>query len=182
MSGSLVRTEPLPPLDGNRWMREIMDLHAPPLRRFVHRLTAGTAVPADDILQETMLRAWRHRTVLGGDVETQRRWLFTVARRLVIDLARARALRPGTTGVVDVDTLCLTDHDTADRVVARQTIHTALAKLSAQHRTVLVEIYLHGHTTSEVAVRLGLPVGTVKSRTFYALRALHAAVGPMHDE
>lgn len=154
----------------------LYEMHADPLFRFLLRLTLGARHLAEDLLQETMVRAWRSIDVLAADQESQRRWLFTVARRIAIDAARARQARPTEVGAVDMSRLPATN-DAMEGVVAAHTVREALPKLKPEHRTVLIDLYFHGLSTGEVAARLGIPEGTVKSRAHYGLRALRAAVG-----
>ncbi|WP_244200517.1 sigma-70 family RNA polymerase sigma factor [Micromonospora arborensis] len=151
--------------------------HAEPLSRFLLRLTWGERHLAEDLLQDTMLQAWRHLDRLPTEPEAVRRWLFTVARRIAIDAARARQARPTEVGIADITQLP-EGADTAEGVVAAQTVRRALPKLTPAHRAVLIELYFLGRSTDEAAARLGIPEGTVKSRAFYALRALRAAIGP----
>ena len=66
--------------------------YAGPLLDYVQRLLGGDRFQAEDIVQETLLRAWRHADVLERD--SARAWLFTVARRLVVDGYRRRRRRP----------------------------------------------------------------------------------------
>ncbi|MEU7800462.1 sigma-70 family RNA polymerase sigma factor [Micromonospora arborensis] len=152
--------------------------HAEPLYRFLLRLTWGERHVAEDLLQDTMLQAWRHLDRLPPEGESLRRWLFTVARRIAIDAARARKARPTEVGMADMALLAESTADITEGVVAVQTVRRALPKLTAAHRAVLIELYFIGRSTDEAAAQLGIPEGTVKSRAHYALRALRAAIGP----
>jgi len=149
--------------------------HAEPIYRFLLRLTLGDAHLAQDLLQETMLRAWRQQDVLGIDSNSQRRWLFIVARRVAIDAARARMVRPKEIGTIDLATLPA-DDDPVERLIAGHDVGKALRALSEDHRRVLVLVYFHGRSTREAADALNIPEGTVKSRTHHALRALRRAL------
>jgi RNA polymerase sigma-70 factor (ECF subfamily) len=104
-----------------------------------------------------------------------RPWLLTVARRVAIDQQRARRARP-----LEVDDAVLETHvvddDPIDRAIESWLISDALASLTPSHREVLVETYYVGRTVAEAAAVLGIPEGTVKSRTFYALRAMKLAL------
>ncbi|MFI7080363.1 sigma-70 family RNA polymerase sigma factor [Micromonospora sp. NPDC049903] len=158
-------------------MSLIYETHSEPLFRFLLRLSLGARHIAEDLLQETMVRAWRNIDHLSSDPETQRRWLFTVARRIAIDAARARQARPTEVGAVDVSRMpTTTDH--VEEIVAVHTVHDALPRLKPEQRTVLIDLYFHGRSTAEIAARLDIPEGTVKSRAHYGLRALRAIVGP----
>ncbi|MGI5239296.1 sigma-70 family RNA polymerase sigma factor [Dactylosporangium sp. CA-139066] len=157
------------------WMAGVYETHADALYRFLLRLTLGQAELAEDHLQETLLRAWRHRDTLSADIAEVRPWLFTVARRIAIDAARARVARPAEITGIDL-AAHRADDDPIERAIARCDIRAALTELSPDHRQVLVELYLRGSSTTEAAATLGLHEGTVKSRTYYARRALRAVL------
>jgi RNA polymerase sigma-70 factor, ECF subfamily len=156
-------------------MRAIHETHSRPLLSFLLRLTLGERQLAEDLLQETMLRAWRHRAMLVASVEELRPWLFTVARRVAVDAARARQARPREMGAVDLATLPVQD-DSMERVLTVQAVRQAMGQLSPDHQAVLMAVYYRGRSAAEASVELGIPEGTVKSRTFYALRSLRAAM------
>jgi RNA polymerase sigma-70 factor, ECF subfamily len=165
---------------GREWaaherMRAVYEAHAKALYRFLLRLTFGERQAAEDLLQETFLRAWRHLDGLDADVSTLRPWLFTVARRISIDSSRARLARPAELPVVDMGVVPSGD-DAIERLVAAQTVRQALSCLSPEHRRVVVEIYYHGRSAGETAALLGIPEGTVKSRTYHALRKLRGVM------
>ena len=157
-------------------MHRLHATHADAVFRFLLRLTLGERHLAEDLLQETMVRAWSNIEVLDIDLEEQRRWLFIVARRVAIDAARARRVRPAEVGSVDLTHLAAAG-DGAETVIAGHLVRTALPQISAEHRAVLTALYFRGLTPGEIAATLGIPEGTVKSRTHYALRALRAAIG-----
>jgi RNA polymerase sigma-70 factor, ECF subfamily len=156
-------------------LRALHDEHGAALWSYVSGLLHGDRVRAQDVVQETLLRAWRNPTVLA-DPARSRAWLYTVARRIVIDDWRAASRRPET----------ITDRlpepaipDVADQTVDRQLVMAALKTLSREHREVLLESYFRGRSVAEAAQALGVPPGTVKSRTHYALLALRAAITDM---
>jgi RNA polymerase sigma-70 factor (ECF subfamily) len=156
-------------------MRQLHDLHAPPLFRFLLRITFGDRQGAEDLLQETLLRAWRKLDQLNADVRTLRPWLFTVARRVAIDAGRARHTRPVESTGVDLSSVPAAE-DPIERLIAAQTVARAMVRLSPLHQRVIYQIFFEGCTAAEAAARLGIPEGTVKSRTHHALRALRAAM------
>jgi RNA polymerase sigma-70 factor, ECF subfamily len=149
-------------------------LHGRPLFRFLLKITFGDRREAEDLFQETLLRAWRYLQDHTADAVGLRPWLYTVARRAAIDAARARQARPAEVTTADLATVPV-GRDDVDRLLTGLTIRQALMSLTPDHRQVLYEIYYRGRTARETADALGIPEGTVKSRMFYALRALAAA-------
>jgi len=146
---------------------------------FAHalRLAGGDRQRAEDLVQETLLRAWRHPDVLDPERGSVRAWLFTTARNLSIDAWRRRSSR-----VSEVITDTLPEppsEDEADRAVEGWLIAEALNRLTPTHRQVLIECFYRGRSVADAAVRLGVPPGTIKSRTHYALRALRLALTEM---
>jgi RNA polymerase sigma-70 factor (ECF subfamily) len=166
---------PLPAQLADDRMQALYSAHARALYRFLLRLTFGERAAAEDLLQETLLRAWRHLDGLTADVETLRPWLFTVARRIAIDAARARRARPAEVAVLDLGALPSRD-DPIEAMLTVQTVRQALNLLSPEHRGVLIEIYFRGRSAREAATVLGIPEGTVKSRAHYAVRFLRTAI------
>ena len=134
----------------------------------------GDRASAEDVVQEALIRAWRNPQVLTNGKGSTRGWLLTVVRNLVIDRARARASRPAEVAE-DPDTHPA-QRDHADLVATSVTVHAALSQLSPEHRVVLEKLYLEGRTLGDAASVLGVPTGTVKSRSYYALRALRATI------
>jgi RNA polymerase sigma-70 factor (ECF subfamily) len=132
---------------------------------------------AEDVVQEALIRAWRHPEVLTNGKGSIRGWLLTVVRNLVTDRQRARAARPAEVAeTAATGDLSAVVRDHADQVVASVTVLEALEGLSDDHRGVLDQLYFQGRSLGETATALGIPTGTVKSRTYYALRALRRAL------
>jgi RNA polymerase sigma-70 factor, ECF subfamily len=153
-------------------MRELYAEHAGPLLRYATHLMSGDRQRAEDIVQETLLRAWQHPGAIAG--RPARPWLFAVARNIAIDAYRARRARPQEVGVAALEVMPAADE--ADRALESWAVADALSTLRPEHRHALVETYYHGKSVAEAANTLGVPAGTVKSRTFYALRALRLAL------
>jgi RNA polymerase sigma-70 factor (ECF subfamily) len=106
-----------------------------------------------------------------------RSWLFTVARNIVIDEWRTKRSQSELT-VADVPEVPA-DAERTDQLLLSWVVADALTRLSAEHRAVLLECYYRGNSVAEASRRLGVPEGTVKSRTHYALRALRLALEEM---
>src|ERR1700722_18099835 len=140
-------------------IRALYAEHAAPLLRYAMHLMNGDRQRAEDIVQETLLRAWQHPEAIAD--RPARPWLFAVARNLAVDSFRARKARPSEVGEGALESWAVAD---------------AIRSLRIEHRSVLLETYYHGRSVAEAASVLGIPAGTVKSRTFYALRALKLAL------
>lgn len=153
-------------------LRALHDEHADSLRGYVAWLT-GDRHFAQDIVQETLVRAWRRPEVLDQSESSARAWLFTVARNLVIDDRRSAHARHE----ISSDQLPeLQTEDASEALFDAWLVSEALANLSPDHRLVVVNCYYRGQSTAEISHRLGVPEGTVKSRLHYALRALRLAL------
>lgn len=156
-------------------MRVLHDEHARALWSYALTLTSGDHGHAEDVVQETLLRAWRNPKVLDQSRGSARGWLMKVARNIAIDQWRARQVRPE----FATEELPEGGVDTTDEVVQSWLVTEALARLSFAHREVLVECYYGGRSTSQAAERIGVPEGTVKSRLHYALAALRLILQEM---
>ncbi|HET7014926.1 MAG TPA: sigma-70 family RNA polymerase sigma factor [Streptosporangiaceae bacterium] len=150
------------------------------LMRFALKLTLGDKHRAEDIVQETLVRAWRHPEIVDGHAETIRPWLFTVARNVAIDLWRMQSRRDDVIEDKPVDRANPV-HD-IDQAMTAMDVRAALAELTPEHRQVVVEVYYLGRSVAEIAELLGIPEGTVKSRTYYALRQLKRLLSGTPDE
>ncbi|PRX46094.1 RNA polymerase sigma-70 factor (ECF subfamily) [Prauserella shujinwangii] len=157
----------------SRLMRALHDEHAAALWSYALRLTGGERTRAEDIVQETLLRAWRHPGVLDQSQRSARAWLFTVARRIAIDGWRSAAARAEVPTEAPPE---LAVPDGTERALQGWLVSEALAELSARHREVLALCYFRGMSVADAALHLGIAEGTVKSRTHYALRALRMAL------
>jgi RNA polymerase sigma-70 factor (ECF subfamily) len=157
-------------------MQQLHDEHASALWGFCLHLT-GDPVRAEDVAQETLLRAWQHYEVLDEARGSVRSWLFTVARNIVIDEWRSKRFQNerATDQVPEPDDAV----DQTDTLLQSWVVADAITQLSPEHRAVLLECYYRGRSVAEAARRLGIPEGTVKSRTHYALRALRLALEEM---
>jgi RNA polymerase sigma-70 factor (ECF subfamily) len=157
------------PADADSALRQLYSSHAGALHRYVERFCPDRT-GADDIVQETFIRAWRHLPQLSADGRPVRPWLFRVARNLLTDADRAARSRPVTASVQPAE--AVGDDRELDQILDRQLIVGALQNLSPAHRTVLVETFYRGGTTVTLARQLGIPRGTARSRLHYALQAL----------
>ena len=156
-------------------VRALYNEHGRALLAYATRLLSNDRAAAEDVVQETLVRAWKHPEILVNEKGPVRGWLFTVARNLITDRVRARAVRPVEVSESPATPPIQLDH--AESVVDGMVVLAALEKLSDPHREVLIELYFVGRTVTEAAGVLGVPAGTVKSRSYNALRALREAFG-----
>ena len=166
-NGEASRTDVLD--DADDALRQLYAQHAKALHSFVWRFCLDRA-SADDIVQETFIRAWQHLPQLRADSRPIRPWLFRVARNLLTDADRAAQSRPVTVPASSAEEPG--DDSGLGQILDRQLVCDALQHLSPAHRTVLVETFYRGGSTATVARQLGIPDGTARSRLHYALHAL----------
>ena len=158
-------------------VRLLVDEHGGALYAFCVRWT-GDAQRAEDVVQEVFLRAWRSLSTLDLEHRPARPWLLSVARNLLTDAHRARQSRPELVHDERALASVATD-DEIDRAVESWQMAAAMQRLSPQHREVLVQAHWMGRSVAETATYLGIPPGTVKSRTYYAIRALRLLLEEM---
>lgn len=158
-------------------LRSAYDAHGAELYRFARR-ALGDAGQAEDAVQEAFVRAWRASDRYDPARASQRTWLFAILRNVVIDQARARRSRPGLASQAEghgASGGAIAD-DAIDQVLTAWQVDAALETLAEEHRRALVEVHWRGRPYAEVATELGVPEGTVKSRVYYGLRAMRAAL------
>lgn len=130
---------------------------------------------AEDCVQETFLRAWRARSRFEPGRGSLRTWLFAIERNVIVDAQRSltRMPMPASDRIDDVgrESDGVT-RDTSPDVDERLRIIAALALLSPEHRQVVVAVHLGGSSYAELSKSTGVAVRTLRTRTFYALRAL----------
>lgn len=149
-------------------LRTLHDHHAAELTRFALRLTRNREL-AEDVVQEVLLRAWKDPGLGTRDEAAARAWLFTVCRNLVIDKWRSASFRHES-GAAEVPEQ--SQADATSVILDRWLIAEAFKDLSVEHRAVISAAYYEGRTAAEIAERLQIAEGTVKSRLHYGLRSL----------
>jgi len=147
-------------------------------RRYERRLYGlglsllGDAGLAEELVQETAIRLWRSAPRFDPGRGSPSAFVFTIARRMAVDIWRRPSSRP-LLPEVEVDP---NREDEFDKLVRSLTVRDALDSLSDQHREVLELSYRGDLTQAQIADRLGVPLGTVKSRTYNALRSFKRAL------
>ncbi len=156
--------------------------HAGELFRLALR-SLGDRGLAEEVVQETFVRAWRNRERFDAGRGSLRTWLFSIARNLIVDAARARASRPpGPPGAATTQERrqeggheTKSREDPTERALTRMQVEEALLRLSEDHRAVISEVYYRGRTYADLAQELDVPAGTLRSRMYYALKSLRLA-------
>lgn len=159
-------------------------LHGPEIYRFVLR-GLDDAGAAQDVTQETFLKAWRHADKYDPELASLRSWLFGIARNTMIDHARAAAVRPWQARLLDPPAAQEAgEHvpDPTEQLLGAWLVEEALRRISEQHRVAIVETHLRERPHDEVAAELGIPVGTLRSRVFYGLKSLRTVMDEMGVE
>ncbi len=151
-------------------MGELYDLYAGTLYGFGQRRLADADL-AEELVQQVMTKLWRLAASYDHTRASVRTWVFMIARTAVVDLHRRREQ---VAVPVQIDDQA-DETDELDRLLRAEAVRAALDRLSPPHREVLELAYFNGRSQQEAADALGLPLGTVKSRTYYALKALRLA-------
>ncbi|MEV7236287.1 sigma-70 family RNA polymerase sigma factor [Streptomyces sp. NPDC051020] len=162
------------PEAADAFLRALYERHGHVLVRFAARLLGGDTHRAEDVLQEAAIRAWQHARSLDPTAEEIRPWLFAVIRNLVIDGYRAGQARPAE--VADRALEQASVPDGVDRALTMQIVLESMRTLAPYQREVLLHVHYLGRSVNQTAELLGVPPGTVKSRTYYAMRALREAL------
>lgn len=171
MRGRAVQT-----LRGDAAVRSAYDAHGGELYAFALR-HCGDHHAAEDAVQETFVRAWRAADRFDPSLASLRTWLYAILRNVLVDNTRAAMSRPR-----------LVDGDAAEEPAVEGPfeqaldgwlLEEALRRIRDDQRVVLVETYLRGRPYADVAAELGIPEGTARSRSFYALKALRLVLDEM---
>lgn len=163
--------------DRIRSVRDLHDSFAGALYVFAYR-QLGDRQAAEEIVQDTLLKAWRNADRFDPVRGSMSTWLFTIARNLITDRHRQRGARPRTV-TLPADTEPAAPDAQIERMLETWQVAEALAGLSDAHREAIIACYYRGFTVAEAATRLGIPVGTVKSRLYYGLRAMRLRLEEM---
>jgi RNA polymerase sigma-70 factor, ECF subfamily len=154
--------------DGDAALRALYAEHGHAVLAYAEGFTRDRG-RAEDIVQETFLRAWRHLPRLLADERPIRPWLLRVARRLLIDASRAARARPALSD--DDDTEPTVDGG-LEQLLDQTILADAMQRLSPAHQQIVIETFFLGTPMHVTAARLGVPPGTARSRLHYALNRL----------
>jgi RNA polymerase sigma-70 factor (ECF subfamily) len=160
------------PAEPDDRLRDLFSGHYAAVLSYACRLTCDDISWAEDVVQETFIRAWRHLEHMTPEHGSVRGWLMRVAHNLVMDGYRTARMRHGELPLDQADHIALPE--LSDQVLSAHLVRDALCRLPEPHRHALEATYLRDQTAAQAARQLKIPVGTVKSRVFYGLRMLRA--------
>jgi RNA polymerase sigma-70 factor (ECF subfamily) len=147
-------------------------VHRGPLLRQA-RTILGDPGLAEEVVQETFVRAWRACSTFDPDGSPMLVWLSVILRNLALDRMRARGRRPPLARSVPHEEVMVSARpDGVDLLLLRAGLRDALTRLHHDHRAAVVETILLDRPYEDVAAELGVPVGTLRSRAYYALRRM----------
>jgi RNA polymerase sigma-70 factor, ECF subfamily len=169
--------ERLPRDDSGDELRELYRRYSGQLFGFACN-ALGDRELAEEVVQDVFARAWRHASDYDPRRASVRTWLYSIARNRVVDARRRAAVRPGVAEGTEPESPAELDR-TLEQAVLRWQVAAALARLSPEHREVIRLAHYGGLTLREISERKGIPLGTVKSRTSYALRSLRLILDEM---
>jgi RNA polymerase sigma-70 factor (ECF subfamily) len=161
----------------DRILTALHEAHCDAVRRFVRTYVSDPG-RAEDVVQETFLRAWQHVDRIDVTDGNPRSFLFTIARNVIVDQWRAQSRRAQLVHDATIVDAIPTEDDVT-KSLERILINESLSGLSPEHRDVIKALYFDDLSVTEAAARLHVAVGTVKSRSYYAVRALRAAFDEM---
>lgn len=152
----------------------LYDSHGPELFRYSHRLLRDRA-RAEEAVQDTFMRAWRHQHKWDAGIASQRTWLFSIAHNVCIDMIRSSQARPPLADGTGHDPSVMAE-PTIEAAMDGWLVEEALRRIRDDQRNAIVETYLRGRSYGEVARATGVNEATLRSRVFYGLKALRVAM------
>jgi RNA polymerase sigma-70 factor, ECF subfamily len=133
---------------------------------------------AEEVVQDAFTSVWRHADRFDPEIGSFRTWLYGLARNRIVDMRRRASVRPAVADSEAVEERGEVDRSLDDAMLRWQ-IASALTRLSPEHREVIRMAHFQALSMREIAEALGLPLGTVKSRSYYALRHLRLVLDEM---
>jgi RNA polymerase sigma-70 factor, ECF subfamily len=148
-------------------LQQLDNQHGAALRGYACRLTRD-ATHAEDVVQETLMRACQHQEVVDGNARSARAWLFTVAHDMISSNGSVARKEGGS--------------DELNSTLDRTLVADAFKRLPAEHRAIVRRACFYGWSTAEISADLRIAEGTVKSRLHYALQTLQRTLREMGVE
>jgi RNA polymerase sigma-70 factor, ECF subfamily len=136
---------------------------------------------AEEVVQDAFTSVWRNAERFDPERASFRTWLYALTRNRIVDLRRRAAARPRTADAGEGEELAELD-ESLELAALRWQVGAALRRLSPEHREVIRLAHFESLSLREVANALGLPLGTVKSRCYYALRHMRLVLDEMELE
>jgi RNA polymerase sigma-70 factor (ECF subfamily) len=158
--------------DSNESMRALLRAYGGGLYGFALKRLGDPGL-AEEAVQEVMVRVWRSADSFDEERGSFRSWMYQIATNVVIDLHRRRQARPPLAQLTFDPT---TELGSLEREMERWQLHMVIANLRPEHREVIALVHFEGLKLREAAEQLRIPVGTVKSRCYYALESLRIAL------
>jgi RNA polymerase sigma-70 factor, ECF subfamily len=136
---------------------------------------------AEEVVQDVFARLWRHAADYDSSKASVRTWLYAIARNRIVDARRRASVCPGLAPGGEEKAPEELDRE-LEHAVLRWQVAAALTRLSAEHREVIRLSHWGGLSLREIAERKGIPLGTAKSRAYYALQSLRLILDEMEVE
>jgi RNA polymerase sigma-70 factor (ECF subfamily) len=157
-------------------LRRLYRRYADELYGFVHQ-ALGDRGATEEVVQDVFTSVWRHAETYDQQRGTFRTWMYRIARNAVIDRRRRSSVRPGLSkGADDPASEPVGLDESIEQIALRWQLAAALERLTPQHREVVRLAHYEGMTMRQIAESKDLPIGTVKSRTWYAMQSLRLAL------
>jgi RNA polymerase sigma-70 factor, ECF subfamily len=172
--------ERLPQDRSGEELRELYRRYAGELFGFACNALGDREV-AEEVVQDVFARLWRHAGDYDPGKASVRTWLYAIARNRIVDARRRAATRPGLAQPEAEERVEELDRE-LEQAVLRWQVAAALARLSPEHREVIRLSHWGGLSLREIAERKGIPLGTAKSRAYYALQSLRLILDEMEVE
>lgn len=160
-----------------RGLSALYDRYGGPLLGIIQRTIKDKAT-AEDILSQTMLKAWNKIESYNKDRSNLFSWLHTIARHTTIDKVRLRSFQ-NSNKTESLDSNVFSIVGLEDKSEARIDVEKITSRLDPKYKVVLDLMYLEGYSHSEISKKLDLPLGTVKTRLRSAIQILR---GDLKDE
>ncbi len=160
--------------------RTLFNLYGPRVKAYMMRQGADAQV-AEDLAQETMLTVWRKAALYSSGKGSAATWIFTIARNLRIDRLRREVPFQELPDAHEAEAAA--DEAPPDEIASQRErqarVQTVLSTLPDDQREIVVLAYIDGLSHSEIARRVGVPLGTVKSRMRLAYNRIREALGDL---